>query len=209
MRSILLTLLFALAAKDVFGVDGQILINQASVMAQGGFPFKIDESGSYKLSGNLVVPAGSNGIAISVPNVTIDLNGFSITTPMNAGQSSFGIYSVPTHMAGGVTVANDVSGITIRNGVIRGFFGPIYNQGPGVALPVYGFWTLEDLILDFGDVHVYLDFGTGTLINKVSGLNFTIQVTCPSIVSLTVAYAVADLGPSPTCSFSNNATAQD
>jgi hypothetical protein len=89
MKTTLLTLIFALTAARAFAVDGQILINQASVMAQGGFPFKIDESGSYKLSGNLVVPSGSNGIAISVPNVTIDLNGFSITTtPINVGPPS-------------------------------------------------------------------------------------------------------------------------
>jgi hypothetical protein len=57
-------------------------IDQASIKADGGFPFKITKSGSYKLTSNLVVPAGLDGIDILAPDVTLDLNGFSIMGPV-------------------------------------------------------------------------------------------------------------------------------
>jgi parallel beta-helix repeat protein len=63
-----------------FAVDGVILINQATVMAAGGFPYKITRPGSYKLSGNLVVTTAiAEAIVISSDDVTLDLNGFSIS----------------------------------------------------------------------------------------------------------------------------------
>jgi hypothetical protein len=58
--------------------DGVVLINQASVIAAGGFPFKITQPGSYRLSSNLTVPATGNGLVIDSSNVTLDLNGFSV-----------------------------------------------------------------------------------------------------------------------------------
>src|ERR1700683_2564361 len=101
----------------VWAVDGQLLINQLTVMASGGFPYVISQPGSYKLSGNLAVPSGSTAIEIKSPNVTIDLNGFSITTPAQ-GIGSFvsGILfvgpAIPTRLV-------------IRNGSIEGFPTPL------------------------------------------------------------------------------------
>jgi hypothetical protein len=43
-------------------VDGVIEINQAKVLAAGGFPFFITTGGSYRLTSNLTVPAGKVGI---------------------------------------------------------------------------------------------------------------------------------------------------
>ena len=43
-----------------------------------GFPITLSVPGSYKLTGNLVVPGGLNGIEITSDNVTLDLNGFRI-----------------------------------------------------------------------------------------------------------------------------------
>src|ERR1700722_13317331 len=70
-----------LAAVPTFAVDGQVLISQATVIAAGGFPYKITQAGSYKLSGNLSVPVNVNGIEINASNVTLDLNGFDISAP--------------------------------------------------------------------------------------------------------------------------------
>ena len=39
---------------------------------------KITESGSYKLSVNLIIPTGTNGIEIRTSEVTVDCNGFTI-----------------------------------------------------------------------------------------------------------------------------------
>jgi hypothetical protein len=82
-------------AAPAFAVDGVILINQATVMAAGGFPYKITQSGSYKLSGNLVVAAsGTDGIDIMASNVSIDLNRFTISGPVTCTGVGSGISCV-------------------------------------------------------------------------------------------------------------------
>jgi len=64
----------------VFAVRHEI--DQATVKADGGFPYKITKPGSYKLTSNLVVPAGVDGIDILSQDVTLDLNGFGIVGPV-------------------------------------------------------------------------------------------------------------------------------
>jgi hypothetical protein len=70
---------------SAFGVDGIKLINQATVIAAGGFPFVISQPGSYKLSGNLAMSTTSTGnyrspfgafdiaIAIGASGIVLDL----------------------------------------------------------------------------------------------------------------------------------------
>jgi len=62
-----------------FAVDGVILINQATVESSGGFPYRITQPGSYKLSGNLVAPLDQSAILITASYVTLDLDGFNVT----------------------------------------------------------------------------------------------------------------------------------
>ena len=145
----LFTLLALLVSGYAFGVDGQFLINQSTVMAAGGFPYKITQSGSYKLSGNLAV-SGSFGIVISAPNVTIDLNGFTI---YGGGPSIFdaGISATSDHRLPGSVPGLVATGVTIRNGIISGFANPILSGppfGPQNPNPEYAeAWILEDLSL--------------------------------------------------------------
>jgi len=106
-------------AASAGAVDGTIEINQAKVQANGGFPYKITSSGSYRLTGNLTAPANSDGINVTAANVTIDLNGFSITGP---GGSS-GFYD-------GID-ASGQSDVTVENGTLTGF-------GTGVQLGSLG-----------------------------------------------------------------------
>jgi parallel beta-helix repeat protein len=95
-------------------VDGQTLINQSKALAGDvtagdapGFPVTITRSGSFRLSSDLIVPAGTNGIVIATNRVTLDLNGFSI---VGAGGGN------------GVTDGEvDRLAIAIRNGSITGF----------------------------------------------------------------------------------------
>ena len=99
--------------------DGRIEINQASVEAAGGFPFTITEPGSYVLTGNLSVPADTNGIVIDTDEITLDLNGFSISGPATCTPSSCDSGSTL-----GIAPQNfltDATGTTVRNGVVRGF----------------------------------------------------------------------------------------
>jgi hypothetical protein len=109
-----------LLSAPAFAIDGQVLINQSTVMAAGGFPYKITQSGSYKLSGNLVVPAGTDGIDILADNVTLDLNGFNIgstysctydntSVPCTGSTSGTGVYSVEHY------------NVSVTDGSITGF----------------------------------------------------------------------------------------
>lgn len=100
--------------------DGRIEINQASVEAAGGFPYTISEPGSYVLTGPLVVPASTDGLVIETNFVTIDLNGFSITSSavcVRTNCDSGSGEGVRSSIARG-TVAHST---TIKNGTIRGF----------------------------------------------------------------------------------------
>jgi len=82
VRNCLMTLLCTAAGLfsiPAFAVDGLKLIDQAAVVAAGGFPYIISEPGSYQLSSNLTVTASAlSGVDITSSNVTLDLNGFSI-----------------------------------------------------------------------------------------------------------------------------------
>src|SRR5579862_6817102 len=80
-KHLLIRMGLAIALGPVCGyaVDGQILINQSTVMSAGGFPYIISQPGSYKLSGNLVATTGASAIQIGANNVIVDLNGFNVS----------------------------------------------------------------------------------------------------------------------------------
>ena len=116
-------------------VDGVVLINQASVAAAGGFPLRITAAGSYKLTSNLVVPDGVDGIDIVHTGVTLDLNGFSIIGPIRCDIGGLGCPASASANETGVFFSKD--GVTIQNGNVTGFdFGIQSSQAIG---------TLEDL----------------------------------------------------------------
>jgi hypothetical protein len=103
-----------LGAAAAHAADGEILINQAKVNAGGitpgdtaGFPATLSRPGHYKLSGNLSVPAGVNGIDVTANDVTIDLNGFTISSNP-PGQAARGINS-------------SEEGLHVINGTVTGF----------------------------------------------------------------------------------------
>jgi hypothetical protein len=72
-------LICTLLSAEAIATDGVTLINQASVIAAGGFPHTISQSGSYKLSGSLINSTMVDAIIIAADDVTLDLNGFTIT----------------------------------------------------------------------------------------------------------------------------------
>jgi hypothetical protein len=79
-------------------------------------PFNITQPGSYYLVTNLVVTAG-DAIQINASGVTLDLNGFTISTT-DSGTTGIGIHFF-----------NGQKDITITNGHIRG--GITYDSGTG------------------------------------------------------------------------------
>lgn len=121
----------ALSAVSAFAVDGVTLINQATVMAAGGFPYVISQPGSYKLSGTLTAASIAVGscpvtgilpsfpfacaILITAPNVTLDLAGFTIVTPVIKGD-----YYNDTIDTGIVATATNVA---IQNGLVTSSVG--------------------------------------------------------------------------------------
>jgi hypothetical protein len=101
-------------------VDGVVLIDQSHALAGNitpgdapGFPVTITQSGSYRLSGNLIVPGvNTTAIQITADFVTLDLNGFSIIGPTVCTRNN------PT------TCSTLGSGIGVQAGVENGPAGP-------------------------------------------------------------------------------------
>jgi hypothetical protein len=124
-KGILIAVAMAVAPALLYAVDGQILINQATVLAAGGFPYKITQSGSYKLSGNLVVSTEVDAIDIVANNVTLDLNGFTISNV--SAEACNGL--LPCTFTGvGVSSPSNIA-IAVRNGAVSGFGTAVLLQG--------------------------------------------------------------------------------
>ena len=123
------------------GAGGPLAIDQAKAEAGGvspddlpGFPITLSQPGSYRLTGNIVVPTlAGTAVAITSPGVTLDLNGFEIRGP-NACTGAGAALSCPSMaMAAnairghGVHVSLQVqdatASVSIENGSIRGFAG--------------------------------------------------------------------------------------
>ncbi len=72
-------------------------------------PFSINTSGSYYLTGNLAVgTGGSNAITINADHVTLDLNGFTLSSTASPASGS------------GVFLSGPRTNVAIKNGNIRG-----------------------------------------------------------------------------------------
>lgn len=103
------------AVSTAIAVDGVIEINQAKALAgnvtsgdAAGYPIYIKTSGSFRLTGNLTHSAPIAAIIVEAANVTIDLNGFTIS---GSGSGTYdGILTWPTAI-----------NLEIRNGTVRNF----------------------------------------------------------------------------------------
>lgn len=187
-RHILFTLALSLAPISVYAVDGTVLINQSTVMAAGGFPYRITQSGSYKLSGNLVATPGLQAILFSANNVALDLNGFTITC-------SFGVPNalIVTCVGDAGIAGLGVADVSIRNGVVAmtqtaGSTSAIPNFNVAVSLRDSSNLILEDLHIEVastgnGVSPHSLYFGPHSIVrhNIFSGLGF-VDEGCPSLI---------------------------
>ncbi len=145
-------LCFACAASTAFAADGVVLIDQNRALAGGvapgdapGFPVTLSQPGSYRLSGNLTVPANTDGIVIAADRVTLDLNGFSIS----GGGSGTGI----------TNLAISRRGTTIRNGAVTNFETGIDFSSHGQLVPANFGDDVEQIRAL--DNHVGIFFGDG------------------------------------------------
>lgn len=111
-----LSLLHMLNPSGAEAVDGVIEISQVRAEAGGvtpgdtpGFPATLSQPGSYRLTGNLVVPdRDTTAIQVISDDVSIDLNGFAILGPNVANGFGEGV------------AASSRANIHVRNGTIRG-----------------------------------------------------------------------------------------
>lgn len=159
VRFLVVVFLLFVVTVPVQGSDGIIEINQASAIAGGvttgdtpGFPVTLSAPGSYLLTGNLTVP-GENTRAIDVASndVTLDMNGFVIQGPVVC--SGTPLECVPSGGSGEGIFASTRTGVTVRNGTIRGL------GNDGVEL-LGGSTRIEGLsVLSNGGVGVQIDAG--------------------------------------------------
>jgi hypothetical protein len=116
----------------------QALNGQASTRDEPGYPITISQPGHYRLTSDLLVPPHADGIVITAPGVTLDLNGHSITGPVHC-----------RHAAGNTAVACDwlaesssraginteaAPGAVVRDGTVQGFAGSGILYGAGAVL---------------------------------------------------------------------------
>lgn len=88
---------------DVVQATDQVLLSVRSIT----LPYTITQSGSYRLTSNLIGSSGSAGIIIDADNVTLDLSGFSV---VGAPETSSGVK---------ITAAADH--VRVFNGFITGW----------------------------------------------------------------------------------------
>lgn len=117
-RSIVAVGLLCAFAGAVHAGDGVVEINQTKALAGNvtpgdapGFPVLLTQSGSYRLTSSLTVPAGGTGIVVNNFDTTIDLGGFTIE----------GTYTCCAASGSGSGIQSVVSRIKISSGNITGF----------------------------------------------------------------------------------------
>jgi hypothetical protein len=124
-----------LVTRTAVATDGVIEINQSIALRGGvngdmladpaGFPVRITQPGSYRLSGNLTIPLGSAGIQIDAISVTLDLGGFMVSGP-NAC-TGYPTSSCP-YSTDKSAIASGQFLVVVRNGTVIG------SEGYGVDL---------------------------------------------------------------------------
>src|SRR5262245_40207879 len=114
-------------APSAAAVDGVVLINQATSVnglpgcPHAGFPIVICQSGSYRLAENLTVGAtNTNAIDITVNNVSIDLNGFTVSGPGDCVAATYPVQCTNIGTGRGINGSGSKN-LTVRNGTVRGF----------------------------------------------------------------------------------------
>lgn len=114
----------------------------------GNGPVTISSPGSYVLTGP-ITGTGASGISIVADHVTLDLNGFPISSAFTTGV--------------GVAIGNGFKGVTVRNGLISGFLSGV--QVGGTAFNT----VIEDLMIrdaKSNGVQVQSALGRGLVIRR-------------------------------------------
>jgi hypothetical protein len=189
-KFVLLALSSMMLAISAFAVDGQMLINQSTVMAQGGFPYKITQPGSYKLTGNLTMTTTDAGnvsgfdaaIGIASSQVTLDLNGFSISVVNNIPMlnhnfyaiAELGTYSQTTVRNGNIVLTTTVALSFISVGGIV-MFNSTANRIEQITIG-------GDLLGFFSNFYYSLFLGKDSVVRNVVAVLGNAHISCPSVI---------------------------
>jgi hypothetical protein len=215
-------------------VDGVILIDQNKALAGGvtvgdapGFPISITQSGSYRLASNLTAPANTGAISITANNVTLDLNGFSVSSTI-VDVGIFGLVNTIFIGAADVSIKNGsviLTGTTIMgqggNAIVSFFGGPatrVTLRDLSITSSISGFNSSISMpssaaILQSNFINWITVVGQFSVVQNNSffvfqnNSVFTLQIFCPSVISgnAFVASGIGFQNSSATCSQSNNA----
>ena len=107
-------LLIAAAVALLAGVAGDAFAASAGCRPVSSLPYVIDQAGNYCLTAPLVHGGEGPAILVGADDVTLDLNGFSLTGSAGPGTLAVGIF------------ADTRRGITIQNGSISGFLYAVF-----------------------------------------------------------------------------------
>jgi len=125
-------LAFFAALLAASGAFAQTAIDQNRALAGNvtpgdapGFPVTLSQPGSYKLTGNLTVPAYTSGIVITAEDVTLDLNGFTVSGPGSCTQdtATFSVTCTQQHDESKPGIDARPRRSVVRNGTVKGFPG--------------------------------------------------------------------------------------
>jgi len=179
--------MLAAISSGLYAVDGVVLINQASALAGNmtpgdvpGFPVTISQAGSYRLTGNLTVPdVNTTAILITAENVTLDLNGFTISGPNvctfdgTACQQANGV-----GVQAGVFGTPGPRGVRVSDGTVRGMGSHgIFLNGAACAV---------EKVIALGNRLDGIEVEAGSVMDSVASSNFT------GIVAKTVLRSTAE-----------------
>ena len=196
-RFLLLAVCSGLFATSAFAVDGQVLINQSTILASGGFPYHITQPGSYKLTGNLTVPFGSNGIIIQSSFVTIDLNGFNIAS-LGFNFINDPSFLPPMGISNSFSSSISLSNITIRNGSLTNWMRGIFIF-QNVSIFLVEDITVQSNVTGGATVsssNSYAVFAPVLAVVKRVVTNGIISIDCPAIISESVGIIFTGGAPS-------------
>lgn len=123
LTAALLALLISVLAADGLATDGVFEINATIAAAGGlavdppGFPVVISSAGSYRLTGNLLVPDGNTtAVLVTAGGVSFDLGGFEIRGPNSCTTPPV----TCTHSGTGFGVDALVANVHVFNGRVTG-----------------------------------------------------------------------------------------
>ncbi len=132
--ALLASLTFSLQVSNAFaqgsltppGAPGPTMMTLSQIEPRtpiSSLPFTISTPGSYYVTANLATTLNQNGIIIAADNVTIDLNGFTLSG--GGGSSGEGIWAATARQ-----------NVTVRNGTVRNWPGSginLYDSGSGLV----------------------------------------------------------------------------